>query len=154
MTDVTAIIRNASAGDRRLGRRSVVGGTAGAVAVGLANQWGASAQVAAQEASPPAAEDRRETFVLVHGSWFGGWVWRKLVPLLREAGHDVHAPTLTGLGDRAHLARPSLDLDIHVTDVVNVLEFEDLHNVTLVGWSYGGWIITGWPSRCPSGWRN
>ncbi|MCW2803481.1 MAG: hypothetical protein QOF52_2277 [Propionibacteriaceae bacterium] len=89
------------------------------------------------------------TFVLVHGAWGGGWVWKKIVPLLRRPGHDVHATTATGLGDRVHLADPAIDLDTHITDVANVLAFEDLTDVTLVGWSYGGMIITGVAERVP-----
>jgi pimeloyl-ACP methyl ester carboxylesterase len=89
------------------------------------------------------------SFVLVHGAWGGGWAWKKGIPLLRAAGHDVHAPTATGLGDRVHLAGPAVDLDTHITDVANVLAFEDLTEVTLVGWSYGGMIITGVAERVP-----
>ena len=89
------------------------------------------------------------TFVLVHGAWAGAWIWKKIIPLLRAAGHDVHATTATGLGDRVHLADPAIDLDTHITDVVNVLEFEELTDVTLVGWSYGGMIITGVAERVP-----
>ena len=89
------------------------------------------------------------TFVLVHGAWGGGWVWRKIIPLLRAAGHDVYATTATGLGDRVHLAGPAVDLDTYITDVVNVLAFEELTGVTLVGWSYGGMIITGVAERVP-----
>ena len=88
-------------------------------------------------------------FVLVHGAWGGGWVWRKITPLLRAAGHDVFALTATGLGDRAHLAGPTVNLDTHITDVVNVLTFEELTDVTLVGWSYGGMIITGVAEQVP-----
>ena len=69
--------------------------------------------------------------------------------MLRAAGHDVHATTATGLGDRVHLADPAVDLDTHIADVVNVLEFEELADVTLVGWSYGGMIITGVAERVP-----
>jgi len=83
------------------------------------------------------------TFVLVHGAWHGGWCWKKLTPLLRAAGHDVFAPTLTGLGERSHLLTRDVDLDTHITDIVQVLEFEDLENVILVGHSYGGMVITG-----------
>jgi pimeloyl-ACP methyl ester carboxylesterase len=83
------------------------------------------------------------TYVLVHGAWHGGWCWRKVAPLLRAAGHDVHTPTLSGLGDRVHLASPDIDLDTHVRDIVNVLEYEDLRSVVLVGHSYGGMVITG-----------
>jgi pimeloyl-ACP methyl ester carboxylesterase len=83
------------------------------------------------------------TFVLVHPAWLGGWCWRKLVPLLRAGGHDVHTPTLTGLGDRAHLAHPGVDLATHVTDIVNTLVYGDLDDVILVGNSSGGMVITG-----------
>lgn len=86
-------------------------------------------------------------FVLVHGAAHGGWCWKKLTPLLRAAGHEVHAPTLTGLGERAHLARPEVDLALHVQDVVNVLFYEDLREVILVGHSYGGAVITGVADR-------
>jgi pimeloyl-ACP methyl ester carboxylesterase len=89
------------------------------------------------------------SLVLVHGAWGGGWIWKKIIPLLRAAGHDVHATTATGLGDRVHLAGPAVDLDTHITDVVNLLEFEGLTEVTLVGWSYGGMIITGVAERVP-----
>ena len=89
------------------------------------------------------------TVVLVPGAFCGGWAWKKVIPLLRAAGHDVYATTGTGLGDRFHLASPSLDLDTHIMDVVNVLEFEELTDVSLVGWSYGGMIITGVAERVP-----
>jgi len=88
-------------------------------------------------------------FVLVHGAWHGGWCWRRVVPLLREAGHEVHTPTLTGLGERAHLARPDTDLDTHVSDVQMLLEAEELQNVVLVGHSYAGMVITGVADRVP-----
>ena len=89
------------------------------------------------------------TFVLVHGAWHGGWKWRYVAPILRRAGHEVFTPTLTGLGERAHLAGPSIDLDSHVRDVVAVLETEDLREVLLVGHSYGGMVVTGVAERCP-----
>jgi pimeloyl-ACP methyl ester carboxylesterase len=89
------------------------------------------------------------TFVLVHGSWAGSWIWKKVIPLLRAGGHDTYATTATGLGERAHLADPAIDLDLFVTDVVNVLVYEDLTDVTLVGWSFGGMIITGVAERVP-----
>jgi pimeloyl-ACP methyl ester carboxylesterase len=89
------------------------------------------------------------TFVLVHGAWHGGWCWRKLTPLLRAAGHEVFAPTLTGLGERAHLAQADVGLTTHVQDVVNVLEYEDLAGVVLVGHSYGGMVITGAAHQAP-----
>src|SRR5262245_7034043 len=73
------------------------------------------------------------TFVLVHPAWFGGWCWKKVAPLLRERGYDVYSPTLTGLGERAHLARPEIGLNIHIEDVANLLKYEDLSGVVLVG---------------------
>ncbi len=87
------------------------------------------------------------TYVLVHGAWHGGWCWKKLTPLLRSAGHEVFTPTLTGLGERAHLAGPEINLSIHVLDVLGVLEYEDLRSVVLVGHSYGGMVITGVADR-------
>lgn len=89
------------------------------------------------------------TFVLVHGSFGGGWVWDAVAPLLRAAGHAVHAVTLTGGGERVHLAHPEIDLDTHIRDVVNALEYERLDGVILVGWSYGGMVITGVADRVP-----
>ena len=87
------------------------------------------------------------TIVLVHGAWHGGWCWTRVSPLLRAAGHTVFTPTLTGLGERSHLLTRDVDLDTHITDIVQVLEFEDLENVTLVGHSYGGMVITGVADR-------
>lgn len=90
------------------------------------------------------------TFVIVPGAWGGAWSWNKLVvPLLREAGHDVYPVTLTGLGERSHLATPDVNLDTHIQDVVNVLFYEDLRDVILVGHSYGGMVITGAADRAP-----
>jgi pimeloyl-ACP methyl ester carboxylesterase len=87
--------------------------------------------------------DHTTTFVLVHGAWYGGWCWKKLTPLLRAAGHQVLTPTLTGLGERAHLLSAEIDLDTHIKDIVAVLDYEDLHQVVLVGHSYGGMVIAG-----------
>jgi pimeloyl-ACP methyl ester carboxylesterase len=89
------------------------------------------------------------TFVLVHGGGHGGWCWRDLAPLLRDAGHDVVTPTLTGLGERSHLLSGSVDLDTHVTDVVHVLEYENLRDVILVGHSYGGTVVVGVADHLP-----
>jgi pimeloyl-ACP methyl ester carboxylesterase len=88
------------------------------------------------------------TFVLVHGAWGGGWSWRPTVgKLLRDAGHEVFTPTLTGLGERAHLASPEVDLETHIQDIVNVIEYENLRDVVLMGHSYGGMVITGVADR-------
>ncbi|WP_020106424.1 alpha/beta hydrolase [Nocardia sp. 348MFTsu5.1] len=87
------------------------------------------------------------TFVLVHGGGHGGWCYQSVARQLRSAGHDVYTPTLTGLGERSHLVSKDVNLDVQITDVVNVLEFEDLHDVVLVGHSYGGMVITGVADR-------
>src|SRR5947209_5724227 len=87
------------------------------------------------------------TFVLVHGSWHGAWCWKRVLPLLRGAGHDVHAVTLTGVGERAHLLSADIRLDTHITDVVNLIDCEELADVILVGHSYGGIVITGVADR-------
>jgi pimeloyl-ACP methyl ester carboxylesterase len=92
-----------------------------------------------------------EKFVLVHGAWHGGWCWAKVARLLRDAGHEVYTPTLTGLGERAHLARPEIDLALHIEDVVAMLETEELRGVTLVGHSYGGLVVTGVAARATGG---
>jgi pimeloyl-ACP methyl ester carboxylesterase len=82
------------------------------------------------------------TFVLVHPAWMGGWCWIKVAPELRELGHSVYAPTLTGLAERAHLASPNVGLMTHAQDVASVIEFDDLRDVILVGTSSGGTVIT------------
>jgi len=89
------------------------------------------------------------TFVLVHGAWHGGWCWRKVVPALRAAGHEVFTPTLTGLGERVHLAHAEVGLSVHIEDIVNVIEFEGLRDVMLVGHSYAGLVIAGVAGRRP-----
>jgi pimeloyl-ACP methyl ester carboxylesterase len=83
------------------------------------------------------------TFVLVHGAWHGGWCWRRVADRLRDGGHIVFAPTLTGLGERSHLMRAGIDLKTHITDVVNVMKWERLTDVVLCGHSYGGFVISG-----------
>jgi pimeloyl-ACP methyl ester carboxylesterase len=91
-----------------------------------------------------------QTFVLVHPAWHGAWFWKKVVPLLQQKGHRVSTPTLTGLGERSHLARPGVGLDMHVTDVVHVLKYEELRDVVLVGHSSSGAVITGVADRAPT----
>jgi pimeloyl-ACP methyl ester carboxylesterase len=83
------------------------------------------------------------TFVVVHGAWTGGWGYQQVARGLRQAAHDVYVPTLTGLGEREHLASPSIDLTTHITDVVKLIDFERLDDVILCGHSYGGMVITG-----------
>ncbi len=89
------------------------------------------------------------TFVLVHGGGHGGWCYQPVAAILREHGHTVYTPTLTGLADREHLLSPEVNLDTHITDVVNLLRFEDLKDVILVGHSYGGMVVTGTADRAP-----
>ncbi|MDP6429203.1 MAG: alpha/beta hydrolase [Rhodospirillales bacterium] len=88
-------------------------------------------------------------FVLIHGAWEAGWVWDWMAPRLRDAGHEVHTPSLTGLGARSHLLTPDVNLETHVLDVLGVLEWGRLENVTLVGHSYGGAVVTGVADRAP-----
>ena len=83
------------------------------------------------------------TFLLVHGAWGGGWHWRRVADRLRSRGHAVFAPTLTGLGERAHQLHPGIDLSLHIADVLGVLRYESLDDIVLVGHSYGGFVISG-----------
>jgi pimeloyl-ACP methyl ester carboxylesterase len=80
-------------------------------------------------------------FLLVHGAWHGSWSWARVRPLLTALGHEVFTPTLTGLGERSHLLSRAVGLDTHVRDVANLLTWEDLHDVVLVGHSYGGVVV-------------
>lgn len=92
----------------------------------------------------------RAVFVLVHGGGHGGWCWGRVAPLLRAAGCAAHTPTLTGLGERSHLLSPDVGLQTHIDDVANLLAYEDLSEVILVGHSYGGMVITGVADRAPA----
>ena len=93
------------------------------------------------------------TYVLVHGAWHGGWCWKKVVPLLRRTGAEVFTPTLTGMGERAHLngrIDPSgITLDVHIEDIVQTMRYEGLEDVVLVGHAYAGMVITGVAEVCP-----
>ena len=86
-------------------------------------------------------------YVLVGGGWLGGWCWQEVARRLREEGHDVYPVTLTGLGERVHLASPEVDLETRISDVVNLIEFEDLRDVVLVGHSYANLVVTGVADR-------
>jgi pimeloyl-ACP methyl ester carboxylesterase len=92
---------------------------------------------------------KSNVFVLVHPAWHGAWVWQKVAPFLRQKGHVVSTPTLTGLGERRHLARPEIGLETHVTDIVGALKADGLHDVILVGHSSSGAVITGVADRVP-----
>src|SRR5262249_22084834 len=83
------------------------------------------------------------TFALVHGGWLGGWCWRRVADRLRERGHVVFTPTLTGLGERSLLLSAGIDLDTHIADVVNVVKWERLNDVVLCGHSFSGFVISG-----------
>jgi pimeloyl-ACP methyl ester carboxylesterase len=111
-------------------RRMVLGGIAAGAAL-MADQTNAQAQASAK------------TFVLVHGAWHGGWCWRRVSDLLEKRGHKVFAPTMTGLGERSHLLDAKLNLATHIADIVNVIKWEGLKDIVLVGHSYGGVIISG-----------
>lgn len=91
--------------------------------------------------------ESRLNYVLVHGAFHGGWCWGRVAERLRAAGHVVYTPTLTGLGDRAHLLSPAVDLNMHIDDIVVLLRSNGLRDVVLVGHSYGGIVITGVADR-------
>jgi pimeloyl-ACP methyl ester carboxylesterase len=95
------------------------------------------------------APSQQPTYVLVHGAWGGGWAFKEVDRLLTAQGGKVYRPTLTGQGERCHLANPGIDLSTHITDVVNLILWEDLHDVILMGHSYGGMVITGVIDRIP-----
>ena len=87
------------------------------------------------------------TFLVCHGAWSAGWAWKKMHPPMAAAGHRLVTPTYTGLGEREHLANPSVDLETHIQDVLNVIKYEDLREVVLIGHSYGGMVATGVADR-------
>src|SRR5690348_681866 len=92
---------------------------------------------------PTRAQSARKTFVLVHGAFCGGWIWRRVADRLEQSGHKVFIPTLTGLGERSHLLRKDVDLDTHIADLVNMIRWESLESVCLVAWSYAGFVGSG-----------
>lgn len=89
------------------------------------------------------------TYVLVHGGWHGAWCWKKVIPLFQQAGHRLVTPTLTGLGEKAHLLTPEVGLSTHIQDVVQSIEENQLNEVILLGHSYSGMVITGVVDRIP-----
>lgn len=128
-----------------LSRRVFLGG-AGAVVLGASCS---RERTAGDQQAAAGAASRRRTFVLLHGSWHGGWCWARVAEPLRAQGHRVYTPTLTGLGERSHLLSRDVTLDTWVTDLVNVLEWEDLTDVVLVAHSFGGVVVTGAADRAP-----
>jgi pimeloyl-ACP methyl ester carboxylesterase len=104
----------------------------------------AAAAAGALGATPARAQTTaRKTFVFVPGAYHGGWCWRRVADILEGHGHKVYTPSLTGSGDRAHLLSKDVNLDTHIADIVNLLTWEDLHDVCLVPHSYGGWPASG-----------
>jgi pimeloyl-ACP methyl ester carboxylesterase len=87
------------------------------------------------------------SFLVCHGAWSAGWAWKKMHPLMNAAGHRLVTPTYTGVGERVHLANPSIDLEIHIQDILNVIKYDDLRDIVLVGHSYGGMVATGVADR-------
>jgi pimeloyl-ACP methyl ester carboxylesterase len=87
------------------------------------------------------------SFLVCHGAWSAGWAWKKMHPLMIAAGHRLVTPSYTGLGERAHLANPAIDLETHIADILNVIKYEDLRDIVLVGHSYGGMVATGVADR-------
>jgi pimeloyl-ACP methyl ester carboxylesterase len=94
-------------------------------------------------------EKKHFTYILVHGMTGGGWDWKLVDHLISKEGHEVYRPTLTGLGERVHLGHGDIDLSTHILDIVNLIKFEQLDNIVLVGHSYGGMVITGVMNELP-----
>ncbi|KRR27274.1 esterase [Bradyrhizobium lablabi] len=88
-----------------------------------------------------------KTFLVCHGAWSAGWAWKKMHPLMQAAGHRLITPSYTGLGERAHLAHPAIDLNSHIEDMLAVIRYEDLRDFVLIGHSYGGMVATGVADR-------
>jgi pimeloyl-ACP methyl ester carboxylesterase len=95
------------------------------------------------------AQTSGTTFLVAHGAWSAGWVWKKMHPLMRSAGHQLISPTCTGLGERGHLANPSIDLEMHIQDMLGVIKCERLRDFILIGHSYGGMVATGVADHVP-----
>lgn len=89
------------------------------------------------------------TYVLVPGFWLGAWAWDGVASELRQAGHEVHAVTLTGLAERADELSPKVDVDTHIADILHVIEGNDLNDVILVGHSGANMPVTGVADRIP-----
>jgi pimeloyl-ACP methyl ester carboxylesterase len=89
------------------------------------------------------------TFVLVPGAWLGGWAWKKIVPMLEEREHETHAVTLTGMGERVHLASKDVGIETAIQDVLNVIEYNELDDFVLVGHSFAGKVVAAVADRAP-----
>lgn len=95
------------------------------------------------------SSSKHPVYVLVHGAWHGGWCWQRVSSELRAHGGIVYTPTLSGLGEHKNILSPAVNLETHISDIVNLIEMEDLHNVILVGHSYAGTVIAGVADRIP-----
>jgi pimeloyl-ACP methyl ester carboxylesterase len=100
--------------------------------------------IAENPVNPPSS---KRIFLVCHGAWSAGWAWKKMLALMQAAGHRLLTPSYTGLGEREHLANPSIDLETHIQDVLNVIRYEDLSDIVLLGHSYGGMVATGVADR-------
>ena len=110
---------------------------------------GSQIRSSSAEPSKPSATSQKLVYVLVHGAWGGGWDWKHMDQLLTSDGNTVYRVTLSGMGEHSNFSSTNIDLDTHIQDVVNVILWEDLHDVVLVGHSYGGMVITGVADRIP-----
>jgi pimeloyl-ACP methyl ester carboxylesterase len=109
---------------------------AGAIAIGIINNNFTETSMNA-----------KTTFLICHGAWSAGWAWKKMHPLMAAAGYRLLTPSYTGLGEREHLANPGIDLETHIADILNVIKYEDLRDIVLLGHSYGGMVATGVADR-------
>jgi pimeloyl-ACP methyl ester carboxylesterase len=124
-------------------RRTILKGAAGALSLGLITPATASTVITDTESGNSGPYN----FVLVHGTWHGGWVWSQVATLLRTEGHNVITPTCTGCGDRVHLSTPEVGLETHITDIENSINWAEMDSVVLVGHSFSGLTITGVADR-------
>ena len=124
-------------------RRTILKGAAGALSLGLITPATASTVITDTESGNSGPYN----FVLVHGTWHGGWVWSQVATLLRTEGHNVLTPTCTGCGDRVHLSTPEVGLETHITDIENSINWAEMDSVVLVGHSFSGLTITGVADR-------
>lgn len=109
----------------------------------LAGAATAAAALGTGVSSPAIAQNKRKTFVLVHGAWHGGWCWKYVRDILEAKGHRVYTPTLTGLAEYSHMLSADVDMNTHIKDITNLFWWEDLNDVTLVAHSYAGWVCSG-----------
>jgi hypothetical protein len=124
-------------------------GLFGLLALSSCSSESVKGNAASRSESSSSHGKRKSTYVIVHGAWGGGWAFKEVDRLLSADGNIVYRPTLTGQGERVHLASTNIDLSLHIQDIVNVILWENLHDVILVGHSYGGMVVTGVADRVP-----